>query len=89
MLRLEPLRVWKRNLLTAEVVDKTEFNNKQTNKNLYSHILNLNTVALQISKKKALFEAGKSNRIENNENESTQQYRRRSVKLQIIFYSLR
>ena len=42
--------------------------NKQTNKqNSYSHILNLNTVILQISKE-TLFEAGKSNRIKNNEN---------------------
>ena len=47
---------------------KASEHNKQ--KNFYSHILNLNTVALQISKE-TLFEAGKSIRIENNENEST------------------
>ena len=34
-------------------------NKQQTNKTLYLHILNLNTVALQISKE-TLFEAGKS-----------------------------
>ena len=39
--------------------------------------------------KKTLFEARKSDRIENNENESTQQYRSWSVKLQILFYTLR
>ena len=37
--------------------------NKQTKQNLYSHILNLNTVGLQISKE-TLLEAGKSNLIE-------------------------
>ena len=37
-------------------------NKQQTNKTLYLHILNLNTVALQISKE-MLFEAGKSNCI--------------------------
>ena len=41
-------------------------NNKQ---DFYSHILNLNTVALQISKE-TLFDAGISNRIKNNENYS-------------------
>ena len=44
--------------------------NKQTKQNFYSHILNLNTVGLQISKE-TLFEAGKSNFIEKNENDST------------------
>ena len=44
-----------------------ESNKQQTNKTLYLHILNLNTVALQISKE-TLFKAGKSNRIESNEN---------------------
>ena len=42
-------------------------NKQQTNKTLYLHILNLNTVALQV-REETLFEAGKSNRIENNEN---------------------
>ena len=37
--------------------------NKQTKQNFYSHILNLNTVGLQISKE-TLLEAGKSNPIE-------------------------
>ena len=37
-------------------------NKQQTNKTLYLHILNLNTVALQISKE-TLFEAGKSNNV--------------------------
>ena len=40
----------------------------------YSQILNLNTVALQITNK-MLFEAGKSNHVENNKNSSTEQYR--------------
>lgn len=47
---------------------------QQQQAKLYSHTLNLNTIALQISQK-MLFGAGKSNRIENNENESTYQYR--------------
>ena len=47
---------------------------QQQQTKLYSHTLNLNTIALQISQK-MLFGAGKSNRIENNENESTYQYR--------------
>ena len=42
-------------------------NKQQTNKTLYLHILNLNTVALQISKE-TLFDVGISNRIKNNEN---------------------
>ena len=42
-------------------------NKQQTNKTLDLHILNLNTVALQ-SIKETLFKAGKTNRIENNEN---------------------
>ena len=37
--------------------------NKQTKQNFYSHIINLNTVGLQISKE-TLLEAGKSNLIE-------------------------
>lgn len=49
---------------------------QQQQTKLYSHTLNLNTIALQISQK-MLFGAGKSNRIENNENESTYQYRTR------------
>ena len=43
--------------------------NKQTKKPFYLHILNLNTVGLQISKE-TLFEAGKSNLLKKNENES-------------------
>ena len=50
------------------------FNNNQIIKkqkfNLFTHILNLNTVTLQISKE-TLFEAGKSNRTKNNKNLST------------------
>ena len=50
------------------------FNNNQIIKkqkfNLFTRILNLNTVTLQISKE-TLFEAGKSNRIKNNKNLST------------------
>ena len=42
-------------------------NKQQTNKTFYLHILNLNTVVLQI-RKETLFEAGKSNCIQNNEN---------------------
>lgn len=48
-------------------IEAATSNNKQ--RKLYSHILNPSTIALQISKKKKLFAAGKSNPSENNENE--------------------